>query len=65
MPRPGGNPELEKYQFEQKGDSPLDCRVTVRITKDMKRKLNNLADKGEFIRIAIEKALKERAEQTN
>ncbi|AFY51348.1 hypothetical protein Nos7524_5658 (plasmid) [Nostoc sp. PCC 7524] len=52
--RPGGNPELEKHQFQAKGDEPLTEKISVRLTSSTKQFLESLGkDYPEFVREAI------------
>lgn len=52
--RPGGNPELEKYQFKAKGDEPLSEILNLRITASTMKFLKDLGkDYPNFVREAI------------
>lgn len=55
--RPGGNPELEKYQFQQKYDWPEPCdqKMTLRMPASMKAaiKAGLIEDWQEVARLAI------------
>ncbi len=55
MPRPGGNPELEKYQFEQKYDWDQPCTelIAIRIPENIKKQLKALPQWQERVRRAI------------
>ena len=59
--RPGGNPELEKYQFQQKYDWGESCteRIAVRLPPTLNRELKKVENWQEFTRQAIAKALEE------
>ena len=58
MARPGGNPDLVKYQFRLKEDAPLEKKLSVNLTKEMYKKVMERGG-AEFIREAIKKALAE------
>ena len=62
--RPGGNPELEKYQFEQKydWDEPCSELMTFRVPPSMKAAIKAGKVKGwqEVARQAIAAALEEK-----
>ncbi len=58
MARPGGNPDLVKYQFTPKGDAPLEKKLSVNLTKKMHTEVMERGG-AEFIRNAISKALAE------
>jgi hypothetical protein len=62
--RPGGNPELEKYQFEQKYDWDESCteKMTIRMPPRMKEAIKAGKVKGwqELARKAIAAALEEK-----
>ncbi len=64
--RPGGNPELEKYQFEQKYDWAESCteKMTIRLPPSMKKAIKEglIKDWQEVCRQAIAKALQETEE---
>jgi hypothetical protein len=55
--RPGGNPQLEKYQFEQKydWDEPCSDKMTIRMPPSMKAaiKAGEIEDWQEVCRKAI------------
>ncbi|MEM7579096.1 MAG: hypothetical protein AAF316_04455 [Cyanobacteria bacterium P01_A01_bin.80] len=52
--RPGGNPDLKKYQFKAKGDEPLNQKLTLRLTGSMMEFLKSLGkDYPNFVREAI------------
>ena len=61
MARPGGNPELEKYQFKQKYGWEESCKVTIglRIPKDWKDRLNAVEGWQEKLRGALAQILEE------
>lgn len=58
MARPGGNPELVKYQFQNKGDAPLNKKLSVNFTEEMHKEVKKRGG-AEFIRLAVAKALSE------
>ena len=58
MARPGGNPELVKYQFHNKGDAPLNRKLSVNFTEEMHEEVKKRGG-AEFIRLAVAKALSE------
>lgn len=58
MARPGGNPNLVKYQFSPKEDAPLEKKLSINLTKEMHREVMERGG-AEFIRDAIKKALAE------
>ncbi len=53
--RPGGNPDLEAYQFEQKydWDEPCTALLSLRIPPNIKEKLKELPNWQERVRKAI------------
>ena len=53
--RPGGNPDLEKYQFKQKYDwkEPCSAQLTLRIPPSLKEKLKKVDGWQEKVREAI------------
>ncbi len=53
--RPGGNPELKKYQFEQKysWDEPCSAKLTLRLPPSLYEELKKIPDWQEFARQAI------------
>ena len=61
MARPGGNPELEKYQFKQKYGWEESCKVTIglRVPKDWKDRLYAVEGWQEKLRGAIAQILQE------
>ena len=61
MARPGGNPDLEKYQFEQKYGWEESCNVTIglRVPKDWKDRLYALDGWQEKLRGALAQILEE------
>ncbi len=58
MARPGGNPELAKYQFKNKYDAPLNRKLSINLTEEMHEEVKKRGG-AEFIRLAIAKALSE------
>ncbi len=59
MSRPGGNPDLVKYQFKTKGNAPLDKKLSINLTAEMHEQVMKRGG-SEFIRQAIAIALQER-----
>lgn len=60
MARPGGNPELSKYQFTTERDEPLTQKFTLRVTDSMLEQLRSLdTNWREFVREAISDKLKQ------
>ena len=63
MPRPGGNPGLEKYQFQQKygWDEPCTEVITLRIPPSMKKAIKDglVKNWAEVCRKAIASAIEE------
>jgi hypothetical protein len=57
--RPGGNPDLEKYQFKRpEGRSESMSEIlNLRVTKTMKERLMSQSNWQSFVRDAIAKAL--------
>ena len=55
MPRPGGNPELKKYQFEQQydWDEPCSAKMTLRLPPSQYAKLKKINNWQEKVREAI------------
>jgi hypothetical protein len=53
--RPGGNPELKKYQFTQKydWDEPCTTRLVLKVPASMKRGLQEINGWQELVRKAI------------
>ena len=53
--RPGGNPGLKKYQFEQKynWDEPCSATFTLRVPPSLLKELKKIPDWQEFTRQAI------------
>jgi hypothetical protein len=53
--RPGGNPELKKYQFKQKydWDEPCNSRLVLRVPSSMKDSLKEINGWQELVRKAI------------
>ncbi|MGB5970148.1 MAG: hypothetical protein WBG70_17670 [Spirulinaceae cyanobacterium] len=64
MPRPNGNPELEKYQFEQKYQWAEPCSeiLQLRIPKAMKQAMSELNIKPEDVRRIIAREIESRDE---
>lgn len=62
--RPGGNPDLEKYQFKQKydWDEPCNSRLVLRVPASMKDSLKEINGWQELVRKAISAEL-EKAKQ--
>ena len=62
--RPGGNPELKKYQFKQKydWDEPCTSRLVLRVPESMKLSLQEISGWQELVRKAIAAEL-EKAKQ--
>jgi len=60
MARPGGNPELKKYQFSCEGE-PNNAQLRLWITKSLLTRLNNKfgANRNKWIRETLTKALDE------
>lgn len=50
MARKGGNPELVKFQFQQKSDEPFDKKVGCRVTQRQKEKLDKIKNWPEIFR---------------
>ena len=42
MARKGGNPELERWQYQQIGEEPLEAQIVVRVTKKQKEKVEKV-----------------------
>jgi hypothetical protein len=59
MARPGGNPDLKKHAFTAAGDESNNCRLSFWVPESMKRKLDAIPNRPEFVRAAIAKALEE------
>ncbi|WP_180977077.1 hypothetical protein [Fischerella thermalis] len=63
--RPGGNPELEKYQFKAKGNEPLTKLISLRVTDSTMEFLKTLGkDYPEFVRQAIAEKMEREAAPT-
>ena len=60
--RPGGNPEITKYSFQQKyeWDEPCTAKMTLRMPPSLNEKLKGIKDWQEFTRQAIAKAIEEK-----
>jgi hypothetical protein len=58
MARPGGNPELVKYQFQNKGEAPLNKKLSINFTEEMHDEIKRRGG-SEFIRLAVAKAISE------
>ena len=63
MARPGGNPDLVKYQFRPKEDAPLSKKLSINLTKEMHREVMKRGG-AEFIRDAIKKVLAQECQET-
>jgi hypothetical protein len=65
--RPGGNPELEKYQFQQKydWDEPCTERMQLRMPPSMKAAIKEglIVDWQEIARLAIAEEIEKATEQ--
>ncbi|AFZ27212.1 hypothetical protein Cylst_5172 [Cylindrospermum stagnale PCC 7417] len=59
MSRPGGNPDLAKFQFQSGDEEPNNVKLALWIKQSMMSKLKELPNKNDFIREAIAKALAE------
>ena len=59
--RPGGNPDLEEYQFEQKydWDEPCTAKMTLRLPPSLYAEIKKLPNWQERVRIAIAKELEQ------
>ena len=57
--RPGGNPDLEKYQFKTDKDEPCSAKLTLRIATSDFEKLKTLDNWQEKTRQAIKKLIAE------
>jgi hypothetical protein len=57
--RPGGNPDLEKYQFKTDKDEPCSAKLTLRIAPSDFEKLKTLDNWQEKTRQAIKKLIAE------
>jgi len=59
--RPGGNPEITKFSFQQKYDWGESCtaKITLRLPPSLDEKLKNIDSWQEFARQAIAKAIEE------
>ena len=55
--RPGGNPDIKKYQFKTDRDEPLRERLQIRVPTSMKNRLKQLDNWQEFVRQAIAEKL--------
>ena len=58
MARPGGNPDLIEYQYKNKGEAPLNKKLSVNFTEEMHQEVIKRGG-SEFIRQAVAKALSE------
>ena len=58
MARPGGNPELVKYQFQNKGEAPLNKKLSVNFTEEMHDEIKRRGG-SEFVRLAVARAISE------
>ncbi len=63
MARPGGNPDLVKYQFRPKEDAPLSKKLSINLTKEMHTEVMNRGGAA-FIRDAIKKVLAQERQKT-
>lgn len=59
--RPGGNPEITKFSFQQKYDWGESCtaKLTLRLPPSLDEKLKGIENWQEFARQAIAKAIEE------
>jgi hypothetical protein len=57
--RPGGNPDLEQYQFKTDKDEPCTAKLTLRIAPSDFEKLKTLDNWQEKTRQAIKKLIAE------
>ena len=59
--RPGGNPEITKFSFQQKYDWGESCtaKITLRLPPSLDEKLKSIDGWQEFARVAIAKAIEE------
>ncbi len=59
--RPGGNPDLEEYQFEQKydWDEPCTAKMTLRLPPSLYAEIKKLPNWQERVRKAIAKELEQ------
>jgi hypothetical protein len=57
--RPGGNPDLKRYQFSTDRPEPLTEKLSMRISAAMRSRLSAMENWHEFVRQAIQKALDE------
>lgn len=64
MSRPGGNPDLIKYQYKIKGENPLSKKLSVNFTEKMHQEVIKRGG-SEFIRQAVEKALSDIEQPTS
>lgn len=64
--RPGGNPDLEKYQFQKKyeWEEPCNSRLVLRVPESMKSELQKIDGWPEMVRKAIAAEL-EKTQKTN
>jgi hypothetical protein len=59
--RPGGNPDLAKFQFQTNREESLDGLLQIRIAPSMKAELDALGkERNDFVREAIAAALARR-----
>lgn len=63
--RTGGNPELEKYQFEAGGDEPLLGHLQLRVPLSLKNRLMSVDNWPAFVRAAIMEKLARQTSQTS
>ena len=57
MSRPGGNPDLVKYQFKSKGTAPLEKKLSVNLTAEMHQEVMKRGG-SEFIRNDLQTRMK-------
>ena len=58
--RPGGNPELKKYQFITDRDEPLTAKLSMRVAPSMLEELKKRENWQELVRQAIAAELKKK-----
>jgi hypothetical protein len=59
MPRTGGNPDLNEYQFTTERDEPLTAKFTLRVTHSMLTELQALSNWQEKTREKLSDLLRE------
>ena len=57
MVRPGGNPELVRYQFTTNREEPLIAKLSLRVTPSMLSAIKEQENWQEFVRKALAEAL--------